>query len=115
MELDEFVTSILSDIVKGIQDAQASDSVGKYVAPSGIGGHDYAKHNRVSSGGRLSSTIVDFDIAVTVEETSNVSGSGGIKVAGIGASIDRDSLSKDVRVSRIQFAVPLLLPKKDKE
>ncbi len=94
MELDKFVTSVLSDIVKGIQNAQARGDIGKYVAPSGIGGHDYAKHNRVSSGGRLSSTIVDFDIAVTVEESSNVSGSGGIKVAGIGASIDGDSLSK---------------------
>lgn len=115
MELDEFVASVLSDVVKGIQNAQASDDVGKYVAPSRIGGHNYAKHNRVSSGARVSSTIVDFDIAVTVEDSANVSGSGGVKVAGIGASIDGDSISRDVRVSRIQFAVPLLLPKKDKE
>jgi hypothetical protein len=114
MLLDEFVRTVLRDIVKGIRDAQEIDGVGAFIVPSGIGGHDYAKHPRVSIKSLLSSTIVDFDIAVTVEESSSVSGSGGLKVVGIGADLKGDSAYKDTRVSRIQFGVPILLPESQK-
>ena len=110
MELDEFVTMVLKSIVTAIRDAQAIEGVGAFVVPSRIGGHSYAKHPRVSVEARLSSTIIDFDIAVTAEDSTSTSGGGGLKVAGIGASLDGESSSSDKRVSRIQFAVPILLP-----
>ncbi len=115
MELDEFVTTILSKVITGIRDAQKIDGVGPFVVPSMIGGHDYAKHARVSIKADLSSTIIDFDIAVTAEDSTSTSGKGGLKVAGIGASLDGKSSSKDTRVSRVQFAVPILLPDSPKE
>jgi len=115
MELDEFITKVLSKIVSGIREAQKIESDGAFIVPSGIGGHNYAKHPRVSISGLLSSTIVDFDIAVTVEENTTTSGGGGLKIAGIGANLEGGSSSKDTRVSRIQFAVPILLPESQKE
>ena len=115
MELDEFVKSVLSKIVSGIREAQEVEGVGAFIVPAGIGGHDYATHPRVSIKARLSSTIVDFDIAVTVEDSKSTSGGGGLKVAGIGANLEGKSSAKDTRVSRIQFAVPILLPESQKQ
>lgn len=114
MKLDEFVKEVLTEIVSGIRSAQESEG-GAFIAPSGDGGHEYANHPRVSSSARLKSTIVDFDIALTVEESSKSSGSGGVKVVGIGANMQGESSSKDTKVSRIQFAIPILLPESQRQ
>ena len=115
MELNEFVKTVLSEVVSGIREAQEIDGVGAFIVPAGIGGHNYADHPRVSIKARLSSTIIDFDIAVTAEEGKSTSGGGGLKVAGIGAKLDGTSSSKDTHVSRIQFAIPILLPESQKQ
>ncbi|MFC7513574.1 hypothetical protein ACFQUU_01005 [Herbaspirillum sp. GCM10030257] len=114
MKLDEFIKEVLSEIVSGIRSAQEVDG-GAFIVPGGDGGHQYANHPRVSSSARLKSTIVDFDIALTVEESSKSSGSGGVKVVGIGANIQGESTLKDTKVSRIQFAIPILLPESQKD
>jgi hypothetical protein len=59
---------------------------------------------------RLKSTIVDFDIAVTAEDAIKGGGEGGIKVLGLGGKASGELSSRDTTVSRIQFAVPILLP-----
>lgn len=109
MKLDEFVKEVLIEIVSGIRSAQAIEG-GAFIVPAGDGGHDYAKHPRVSSSARIKSTIVDFDIALTVEDSSKAEGGGGLKVWGIGANVQGSVTSKDTTVSRIQFAIPILLP-----
>ena len=114
MKLSEFVEEVLSEIVAGIRAAQAGAN-GAFIVPGGDGGHDYASHPRLSTSARLKSTIVDFDIALTVEESSMGSGSGGVKVFGIGANLKGELSSKDTTVSRVQFAVPLLLPESQKD
>ena len=114
MNLDEFVKEVLSQIISGIRGAQEVEG-GAFVVPKGDGGHDYAIHPRVSSSARIKSTIVDFDIALTVEDTSKGSGGGGLKVFGIGANVQGELSSKDTTVSRIQFAVPILLPASERE
>lgn len=114
MELEDFISQVLGQIVAGIRKAQSAES-GAFIVPGGDGGHEYASHARVSSSARLKSTIVDFDIALTVEESKKSSGEGGVKVAGIGGSLTGESSSKDTRVSRIQFAVPLLLPESQRD
>ena len=109
-ELKDFVKSVLSNIVAGIREAQEVDGVGAFIVPAGITGHDYAKHPRVSISSMISSTIVDFDIAVTAEDSKSLGGKGGIRIASFGASAEGAAESKDTHVSRIQFAVPILLP-----
>ena len=69
----------------------------------------------MSSSARIKSTIVDFDIALTVEVSSKGSGGGGLKVFGIGANVQGELASKDTTVSRIQFAVPILLPTSERD
>lgn len=114
MKLSEFVEEVLSEIVSGIRAAQAGES-GAFIVPGGDGGHGYAQHPRMSASARLKSTIVDFDIALTVEETSKGTGGGALKVFGVGANVQGELTSKDSTVSRIQFAVPLLLPESQKD
>ncbi|WP_416139925.1 hypothetical protein ACM26W_05985 [Halomonas sp. HK25] len=110
MELDEFVKSVLVNVLSGVKKAQNSEGVGAFVVPSGDGGHDYPKNSRVSSSARLKSTIIDFDVAVTVESSDTTSGGGGLKIAEIGADLKGEATSKDTKVSRIQFGVPIMLP-----
>jgi hypothetical protein len=110
MELDEFIKSVLVKVLSGIRQAQDEENVGAFVVPGGDGGHEYPKNARVSSSARLKSTIIDFDVAITVESSDKASGGGGLKIAGIGADIKGESSTKDTKVSRIQFGVPILLP-----
>ena len=110
MDLDEFIKTALVQVVSGIRSAQEVDGVGAFVVPGGDGGHKYPNNARVASNARLKSTIIDFDVAVTVENADKTSGSGGLKVAGIGADLKGETTSKDTKVSRIQFGIPIMLP-----
>ncbi|SFM52462.1 hypothetical protein [Nitrosomonas communis] len=110
MELDEFIKSVIVKVLSGIRQAQDEEKVGAFVVPGKEGGHEYPKNARVSSSARLKSTIIDFDVAITVESSDKTAGGGGLKIAGIGADIKGESATKDTRVSRIQFGVPILLP-----
>lgn len=114
MKLNEFVKEVLTEIISGIRGAQDVEG-GAFIVPSGDGGHEYAIHPRVSSSARIKSTIVDFDIALTVEDSSMGAGGGGLKVFGIGANIQGELSSKDTTVSRVQFAIPILLPESQRE
>jgi hypothetical protein len=115
MELKDFVRSVLANVIMGVREAQQIEGVGGFVVPAGIGGHDYPQHPRVHNQARITSTIVDFDIAVTAEDTEATSGRAGLKVAVFGAGVAGESASKDVQVSRIQFAVPVLLPESKRQ
>lgn len=110
MELEDFIDQVLSQVISGIRKAQARNG-GAYVVPSGDGGHHYAAHQRLSASARLMSTVIDFDIAVTAEDSSKVGGSGGLKVMSFGARLEGDLTTKESIASRVQFAIPLLLPR----
>ncbi len=114
MELDEFVNSVLVSILSGVKRAQTDATVGAYVVPGADGGHQYPNNARVAYNARIKSTIVDFDVAVTVESSGVSGGSGGLKIAGIGAGFKGESTTKDARVSRIQFGVPIMLPENER-
>ncbi len=110
MNLDKFVKSVLVNVLSGIKEAQGAEDIGAFVVPGSDDGHEYPKNARVSSNARLKSTIIDFDVAVTVESSDKITAGGGLKIAGIGAELDGEATSKDTQVSRIQFAVPIMLP-----
>jgi hypothetical protein len=101
VELKDFVTQTLLDILKGVSDAGLDQTVGRRIAPT------------------EAIVRVKFDVAVTAESTDTAKAGGGFKVAvlGIGASAGADlgTASKNVAVTRIQFEVPVLLPAGDKK
>jgi hypothetical protein len=115
MELKDFVRSVLVDILSGIREAQNTEGVGGFVVPQGIGGHDYPKDRGVTNEALITSTIVQFDIAVTAEDSERTSGEGGLRVAVLRAGVEGESTSRDVRVSRVQFSIPILLPETQRQ
>ena len=115
MQLQEFIKQSLSQIVNGVREAQqelARNGHGE-VNPHGI------QHEPGGIVGRVSGAtnpnwaevqFVDFDVAVTVTESSETGGRAGISVLGIGAGAEKQSGLANSSVSRIQFKVPIVLP-----
>lgn len=114
MQLREFIKEVLTQIVDGVRDAQEPNG-GAFVVPGGDGGHKYADHPRFAASARLKSTIVDFDVAVTAEDAGKIGGGAGVKVMSIRFGATGETMTKDTTVSRVQFAVPLLLPESKRE
>lgn len=103
VELREFVKQTLSDILKGVTDAQDDLSIAQHVAPRGARG---------GVSGALCE--VELDVAVTAEAAEAAKGGAGFKVAvlNIGASAggEMSAASKDVAATHVKFKVPLMLP-----
>lgn len=95
MDVKEFVSNTLKQIIDGVVDAQRhADQNNAVVAPY----HDYRK-------------AIGFDIAVTVVEGKETEGKAGISVWSIGAGVTGKSESSNSTVSRIKFEIPVELPK----
>ena len=110
MDLREFVHGALKDVLLGIQDAQREEEIGGYIAPKAIGGHEFPKDSGVTFGARIVSTVMKFDVAVTVERGKKGGGTVGVHISVVEAKLGGEGQSKDTTVSRIQFAVPILMP-----
>ena len=115
MEIREFVKDVLSDIVEGIQDPQKREGVGGYIAPDAIGGHTFPADSNVFHEARIVSTVVKFDMAVTAETSKGGGGGGKVKVAVAEANLGGQPEAKNTQVSRIQFSVPVLMPRNPRE
>jgi hypothetical protein len=104
MELKEFVSSGLLEIINGVKEAR--DKGGK--TAEGIASKDRFKIDKLppslfqdNSGAVF--TVIEFDVAVTA--SSKTEGSAGIKVVGINLGGSADLANSTT--SRIKFAVPL--------
>ena len=115
MDLKEFVTATPPDVLEGIKDAQKLETIGESVAPNMIGGHQYAADSGVSHSSRITSTTVRFDVAVTAEEKSDIAGKLGMKVSVMGIGLEaggsQDQALRNSSVSRIQFSIPIIMPR----
>lgn len=88
MELQEFITSTLESISKGLQDANKNLS----------GSNNY----RLAFG---KDGEITFDIALTVSETSDKSAGGGIKVYALSIGGEKGKSNLQENVSRIKFKI----------
>lgn len=111
MEIREFVRDVLIDVIEGIKEAQRREGAGGYIAPDAIGGHVFPADSGVSHSSRIVSTVVKFDMAVTAETGRTGGGAGKVRIAVVEADLRGKLESKNMQVSRIQFAVPVLMPK----
>lgn len=112
MELKQFISQALADIVQGVLDAQlVLGANGKYINPelsTQQGTHE--KHGKlVSIQGQLVQTV-EFDVAVTATEGTDTKGGIGV-VAGVFALGSQGQSSEEISaISRIKFSVPITLP-----
>jgi hypothetical protein len=91
-ELQLFVTSTLTAIMKGVADAQSTAR-----ASSAHGSGEFGFNPPES---------VAFDVAVTAKHTGTARGGFKIQVFSVGANVGGDTSSEASTVSRIQFNIP---------
>ncbi len=98
MDLETFIAETLRQIVKGVETAQQHSDCKK------------ATINYTSG-----TTMIDFDVAVTVSEGSNKQGKGNIGVASVfGIGGQANSTTANTSVSRIKFQLSVILPEPER-
>ncbi len=94
MDVKEFLSETIRQVVEGILDAQKqTKNKGAVVVPHGG-----------------SEKVVRFDIAVAVTEGTPASGIGNLQVYGNGSDANGKSESSNSIVHRVQFEVPIEYP-----
>lgn len=115
MELKEFITETLSQIIDGVSEVQEKyKNRNILICPDDIQGTNdnlyiddeeryscYTKMTRVQQ--------IDMDIAISVtEKDGNKSGIGIAKI--ISAGISSESIQQNESISKIKFSIPVVLP-----
>lgn len=106
MDLKDFVSSSLLQILEGVKEAQAAEN-GKNISAA-IGGFTPGG-NAVNAGSLGIFTRVDFDVAVSAETTGG--GGGNLKVFGVG--VEGEGRHKRGEANRLVFSVMVRLPRGD--
>lgn len=119
MELKDFISQTLIQIVEGVAEAQVQTRATEgyidqrdRVNPRLMERADHAPKGKyyTSQVGELVQ-MVKFDVAVTTERSSDAKAGGGIRVAGVGFGGDVSASDKDTSLSRVSFEVPLAFPR----
>jgi hypothetical protein len=117
MELKQFIVETLSSIVEAVNEAQQHAAKhGALVNPGGLMrstqnvSNDAIWDNDTNNYARM----VSFDIAVTVEEGSRTGAKVGVAAGILNLGAGGASENKQLAVSRLQFAIPVLLPTANK-
>lgn len=95
MDVKDFVSETLSQIVDGVIDAQH-----RLIGKNAVVAPHYEHRQKVS-----------FDVAVTVVEGKETTGKAGISVWSIGGGLTGKSEASSSTASRIQFEIWVELPK----
>jgi hypothetical protein len=108
MELQQFITDALVEIVEGVKNAQKNLQGNGEINPSPIGSaSSFESKSSFITHGRKIGTFVDFDIAVTATEGTGTKGGIGVFVGSIGLGSQGQSTESNSTVSRIRFQVPI--------
>jgi len=116
MDLREFVAESLKEIIDGVKEAQshAAENGAEICPPIGIlssGARDYLESQATEE----KVSFIDYDIAVTAEETGEIGGGGkvSVKVASVfsaeGGGEGKVS-EKASSISRLHFSLPVVWP-----
>lgn len=117
MNLEDFIAQSLSQIAKGIDKAneELKDSLA-IVSPRGV--TEVQRESRygtlrVAENAYLKVHEINFDVAVTAAEGSEVKGGLGITVGAVSIGGLGKENQTNTSVSRIQFSVPMVLPQSE--
>lgn len=113
MELKDFIAETLKQIIDGVKEAQiyASEN-GGIINPKGI--VIFKESGNSTSYGRLyngePAQTIDFDIAVTTQDSIGVKGKIGVFVGAFKAGVEGNDNSVNSSLSKIKFHLPIFLP-----
>jgi len=110
MNVQEFISGAITQIVAGVADARAA--VEKYGANAGSDPvYGFVKSNKVmtdASGRQV--TLVEFDVALTQADATDTKGGIGVFLGSVGVGSQAASHGESTSYSRIKFSVPVVLP-----
>jgi hypothetical protein len=112
MNLKEFVSGVLTQIIEGVQEAQAGRTPESGQVNPGLSttqGILQARGHMVSRRGELVQDV-EFDVALTTNEGTQTKGGIGVFVGAVGLGSQGQSDQSHSSVSRVKFSVPLTLP-----
>ncbi len=114
MEIRDFISETLSEIVAGIKDAQPKvQEAGGAVNPKGC---NYPNLEKFTIQHKETSRVgdnVEIEIAVTAVKTENSGGKMGVSLQVFEASIGGGSQAQSGSVSRVKFKIPVIFPKSE--
>jgi hypothetical protein len=116
MDLQTFISESLRQIIVGVRSAQeyvTQHPTGAIVNPGGL--RALQKDSKGQFQAHDASTglpvhQVEFDVAVTIAQSSEGKAGGGLLVAGLGIGGQKTSAAESSSVSRIKFSVPIVWP-----
>ena len=107
MELQEFIRSVLVQLVRGVEQAQSELRDSKAtINPLGIKAEIALRENKETP----NFTNVEFEVAVEVKTQGEQSGRVGIQVAVFKVGVGGKKTEVESHVSKLRFAVPVHLP-----
>ncbi|MBI1424058.1 MAG: hypothetical protein GC149_11370 [Gammaproteobacteria bacterium] len=111
MDLKEFISETMIQIISGVVEAQEqAKNIGGTVSPRLTAGSEFgAQHGFLRSEGGAAQ-IVQFDVALTAKEGSGTKGGIGIVSGIVSLGTSGQSQEENASVSRVKFSVPLILP-----
>lgn len=112
MELHEFITQSITQIINGVKTAQEQNTTDARVNPSDLRLGDGVAHKELYDfEHHMLLTKVEFDVAVTTEDTKGTKGGIGVFVGTVGLGTQGQSEARNASISRMKFSVPIALPK----
>ena len=117
MNLEEFIKDSIMQLVNGIKNAQeGAAKCGAIVMPDMIWTPDASSQPMIFEGLRRADdtgryvSMLEFDLAITVEEQKEAGGRLQIGMAALGIGGGAGKTTADSTTHRIKFKVPLALP-----
>lgn len=112
MDLKEFVSETLTQITEGVKGAQeAVKDTGGKINPELFGNESaLASQGVVQTGTGCTTTMVEFDVALTVTEGSGAKAGIGVFSGAVNLGAGGKLKSENMSVSRVCFKVPVSFP-----
>ncbi|WP_311066102.1 hypothetical protein [Halomonas sp. DWK9] len=111
MQLDDFVAETLIQIVNGVKKArQATGIQGIGAQPSKAPSANSSNPDIIITAHGASAQSVRFDVALTVSEDTGTSAKIGVVSGILNGGGTMEDKSQNTSVSRVQFAIPVILP-----
>lgn len=117
MELREFVSEALKQLIDGVVTAQEyASSKGAFINPEGlqyatVSGNLHIAHDSVHT---EIPQIIEFDVAVTISEGGEAKAGIGVFAGPIGIGTQATTTDGNIVANKIKFSVPILLPQQRK-
>lgn len=115
MELKDFVSQTLVQIVQGVTEAQRQVGEDAVISPVVMSLSSLASEHGFLQTNQGHAQIVRFDVAVSASSDTEARAGGGIKVMSVSIGGEKATADKQSSVSHVQFSVPVVLPGAEQE